>query len=361
MTAPMNRLHYLDSFRGVAAIFVVVFHLIYLASPPLIKESGPLLVPAGFGATGVYLFFVLSGFSLEMTMPRHSRTASPLVSYGFSRAFRILPLFYLVLVFMVAWDAFNGPYVSKRSVLLSIFCLFNLSPNHQEGIVWASWTIGVEVLFYLSFPLLHRLSTRTLAVLTIALTALFLLTARQIDHLGPGYSHWTVVGWASLFLIGILLFRTAPRLQSAGSKGLLGWLMVTIGGTALIGSALVFGHGENNWLRTVIALGYALLILGAGVCRPKVLDWKVLRFYGRISYSVYLLHPIVLNFMMPIVSVVRHRAPDTISYLVLCVIALALVTPLAWLTYRFVEAPSEGVGKALLQRLGQRPAKLLPA
>ncbi len=57
-----------------------------------------------FGGTGVLLFFVISGFSLSMTMTRHNRATVPILSYATSRFFRIAPLFYTVLLASVLRD-----------------------------------------------------------------------------------------------------------------------------------------------------------------------------------------------------------------------------------------------------------------
>jgi len=90
-----KRLVFLDSLRGFAALFVVAFHS-YLV-PAIQKPALPTwLSPAVFyGSSGVILFFVISAFSLSLTMPRHEANGG-LTSYYLSRLFRIAPLSQLI-------------------------------------------------------------------------------------------------------------------------------------------------------------------------------------------------------------------------------------------------------------------------
>jgi peptidoglycan/LPS O-acetylase OafA/YrhL len=86
-----KRLEFLDSLRGIAAVYVVIFHtaLVSAPKPSLPDWAKPIVL---FGASGVMLFFVISGFSLCLTMPRHEQSNTPLASYYLSRFFRIAPL-----------------------------------------------------------------------------------------------------------------------------------------------------------------------------------------------------------------------------------------------------------------------------
>jgi len=151
----LKRLEFIDSLRGLAALSVVFCHVAFIPIPTLHLPHW-LRATVPFGATGVTLFFVVSAFSLFLTMPRHTESGRPWTSYAVSRLFRIAPLFYFMLVFSCLRDFFLFKTAhAPLEVLASALFVFNFVPGCQLGIVWASWTVGVECAFYALFPLIY--------------------------------------------------------------------------------------------------------------------------------------------------------------------------------------------------------------
>jgi peptidoglycan/LPS O-acetylase OafA/YrhL len=85
--------------------------------------------------------------------------------------FRIVPLFYVMLA---AWLAHSSAQVSRSEILLNLTFLFPLIPEKIESLVPAGWSLGVEWIFYFSFPIFALLS-RSVIVSVIALAGLMLL------------------------------------------------------------------------------------------------------------------------------------------------------------------------------------------
>jgi len=97
--AAPNRVPFLDALRGLAAIWVVVVHVAMLPSPRL--QVAPFLdLFVVNGTMGVDLFFVVSAFSLCLSMPVHDREVRPMLGFALRRFFRIAPLFYLMILVM---------------------------------------------------------------------------------------------------------------------------------------------------------------------------------------------------------------------------------------------------------------------
>ena len=95
----------------------------------------------------VHVFFVLSAFALA-----YSATQSP-TGYGaylVKRFFRIAPLFYV----LVAWAIYRGGWPDWATLAANLTFTFNLVPGMHLSLVWAGWSVGVEMLFYLVFPFL---------------------------------------------------------------------------------------------------------------------------------------------------------------------------------------------------------------
>lgn len=104
----LPRLPQLDALRGLAALYVVLYHVMAMPDPDLQVPAAALPI-VGMGGSGVVLFFVMSAFSLCMTWPRHVASGLPLRSFYLSRLFRIAPLLLVLLAVMVLRDQLRQP------------------------------------------------------------------------------------------------------------------------------------------------------------------------------------------------------------------------------------------------------------
>lgn len=157
------RLGPLDALRGIAALIVVLVHLRWVCGNDLFALPLAAFKLIDFGSTGVILFFIISGFSLDLTMPRHEKRSTPLVAYALSRLFRIAPLFYLMIPLTILSDHLHGLAhpASSGNLLLNFGFLFNFIPKHQtgtaDGLGCYRFPVGIEHDF-------RRVGKRVLAV-----------------------------------------------------------------------------------------------------------------------------------------------------------------------------------------------------
>jgi peptidoglycan/LPS O-acetylase OafA/YrhL len=310
------------------------------------------------GGTGVALFFVISAFSLCYTMPRHARSGTPLLSFYLHRLFRIAPLFLVLLVFSI-WRDGRGDHAghSAGEIAANLTFTFNLFSGWEEGIVWASWAIGVEMLFYALLPPL-AFAVRSLwqaiaffCLSVIAATWVWIVVMDRVD-LGQVVkftpSQWT--GYLSLpfsmpfFAAGIvaaIVFRTVPG-DRLPTRALLG------GGVVGVAALWVF-DGVTDGFTIALRVGWCFvlgaIVLVAAVDPPRFLTAPVMRGVGRASFSVYLLHVPVILWLER--RGVYGRLADWFgpaNYVVACVVTLAVVVPLALLTYQLIERPGMRLG-----------------
>lgn len=343
----MPRLRVLDSLRGFAAIYVVFFHT--LALRPKIQLPYPVLSEAiNFGYTGVYRFFVISGFSLSMTMPRHDKHPVPWLSYTVSRLFRITPCFFVMLIVSVAIRYLElGEVYTLGRILTSASFLFNLVPGHQEGIVAASWTIGVEMLFYVVFIPLYRLGPRLQIIVAIASLAMFWLAR---PFMSADYAQWTILGYFPIFVVGMIAFEAYADLRSLPRARHIG-VAAIVSGLVVLGFCLALTRGEHALAyRAPIGVGYALLLVGCAMAQPRILEAKVLAFYGTVSYSLYLVHAPVINAFRSLFTGFASAYQPLIAYGICVTIVLVVASALAYTLYRFVEHPGIQAGKHVLDR-----------
>ena len=130
--------------RGLAAIGVVLYHLIHIAGlkPPFAFD----FISRDFGYS-VHLFFILSAYSLMCSTELKVGQPNWLANYFIKRFFRIAPLFYLMIFSFVV----VGSSRDITNLILNLTFTFGLNPS--SGIVWGGWSVGVEMIFYLIFPI----------------------------------------------------------------------------------------------------------------------------------------------------------------------------------------------------------------
>ena len=157
--------------RGVAALAVILYHLVKIVglNPP--DFFG--FIGRDFGY-GVQLFFVISAFSLCCSTEKFIQQSTWTVEYFIKRFFRIAPLFYFMLAFEVSRQFLTDGVVttSLSNILLNLTFTFGFAPPFSS-IVWAGWTIGVEMIFYAIFPvLLLTIRTHRAAFIFLVLSIL---------------------------------------------------------------------------------------------------------------------------------------------------------------------------------------------
>lgn len=361
------RLHALDGLRGAAALAVVAFHAVdYVSMPPSVLSAW-LMSPLGLFVNGpgaVHLFFVLSGYVLSLTLNSDAGlTGVP--RYYVRRLFRIQPP-YMVAV-LIAWVASIGFTVvgglglwlqSKNPCFhipgkLVPWAL--ILPSMAFGQLPVGWSLYVELVMSLVFPVLFLVGRRVHALVPSAL-ALFVLS--------PADSRFHMFRFTLDFSLGLALFvyhdalgrwlgrfpRVAiPVLLLAGVVLLQLPFALTRLETGM--AALEQGHYPSTIIS--MSLGSAILVASAlhlpPVGRFFSTPWAL--FFGRISYSLYLVHMPVLLFM--ICRVTGQRLPWYKGLAVFAVV-LAISIGAAELMWRWVERPSIRAGRWVNGLLGRR-------
>lgn len=319
--------------------------------------SGFLLI----GGTGVILFFVLSAFSLSLTMPRHLAKPNPLGSFYLSRLFRIAPLFYFLMIATYIRDIFTfGVWHSFPTVLVNALFVYNFSLDNQTSFVWAGWAVGVEMVFYAVFPLLYSqlrdLNHRIAAFLAFCIVAILV----------PGWfdvGAYSIFHYVPVFLAGMIAFDLYARMQhhemlpSVGLVFLFGGLLGLVAIVTMPNMSALMG-------KTVVLQGifHAMIVVGLAARPTIILVNAVTAWLGNLSYSIYLLHPSFIYFMKPVyVQIYDLPLNDTMKFGLSLAITLAVVLPVSYLTYRFIELPGMALGRKLIKRQAERKSGTVAA
>src|SRR5688500_8464276 len=110
MKAP-HRLNFIDSLRGLAALYVLILHI---ALVPDFKPTIPVCLNSLVlnGGTGVTLFFVISAFTLCLTLEGRTSNNKEIAYFYLRRILRIVPLYYLWMIVML-FLSYDGNFITK--------------------------------------------------------------------------------------------------------------------------------------------------------------------------------------------------------------------------------------------------------
>jgi peptidoglycan/LPS O-acetylase OafA/YrhL len=301
----------LDGWRAIAILMVVTGHA---AKPAFCDGSMPLTWCKYLllGGHGVALFFALSGFLITSRLLNEYDRNGAISLRGFyrRRVFRILPAALALLTALSVLGAMNVLPIAPIEIISSLFFFRNYVPlfmgDGGEGFYTALfWSLAVEEHFYLFWPLLLALTLprRRAFAVTIALAAVIAVWRRLDGHYQwvqqltdlPQYQfYYRTDTRLDALLWGCVL---ALVLRDAHARGLAVtllrppvWVVLLI--TYAVGIAL--GWRGVLW-HTLLA---PPLIVGT-LLHPDALPGRVLelapaRWIGRISYSLYLWHPLVM-------------------------------------------------------------------
>jgi peptidoglycan/LPS O-acetylase OafA/YrhL len=298
----------LDGLRGCAILAVLLLHFTSAMAAPAGAPARLVKQAFSTGWAGVDLFFVLSGFLITGILADARHTPHRYRTFYARRALRILPLYYGFVILLFAVPPLLGAraYTTSPGDQLPYWLyLQNFRPLSNGALDFAAhlWSLAIEEQFYLVWPLLvfslsrkgalwmcagcvaGALAYRVASVFTVDdLQTVYFLTPGRVDGLALG-------GAIALMARGAggqaRLRRMAPA--------------VLTGALAVLAGAAWHPSGFNPGGGYMVSVGYtalafffgAVLVLavdGRASLLARLLSGRVLRFFGRYSYGLYVVH-----------------------------------------------------------------------
>lgn len=351
-----------DALRGLASLWVVLYHLTISATLPTVAAGGAVGLlwntVFGYGGLGVAVFFVLSGFVIAHSLRRWLDGGVQLGNYLIRRVIRLSPPYWAAIVFALVIHGLaarvnhepfapGGAPLTGPRVLSHAVYLEGLVGHHYINDVF--WTLTLEMQFYLVLGLFlagvgrfapnrPRLFTGS----TATLAALALVGARS----GLA-SHVTFIPLFYSFLLGALVYWVwIGRVHRA----VLVANLVALGG--------LFAFRTDAFLATSALTGVALLVAAHTRSLGTWLAARPFQFLGRISYSLYLVHVPVLGAV--VLAVVKVAGTGPAAVVAASALAMAASIAASAVFWWAVEKPSTRWSAAMKQPVRPRLEASLP-
>lgn len=363
---PSTRWSHVDSLRAVAALLVVWTHATDLFVDFQPREwtwLWDLTKTADLGRIGVIAFFGVSGFLIPNSL--QGRGVAGARTFVVRRVFRLFPAFWISvpLGVLTIWALFDKP-IGWADVLLNLTmtpAAFGATP-----VMGLYWTLTYELAFYgiclglFLLGLLHRRGVLALmlAACVTAFGATFgcgaLARDQALMDLGIVFLN------ASALFLGAVWrqwleggLRTPERLVLLGALGTF-WLIIPAASAYVL---LIRGLDNPFFVTLPIAYGAGVGLFIAMTSVAKV-RWRPLAWIGLVSYSLYLLHPVVIYPMVFLLrgTMLAHVAPPPVWIAIGAVLSIGLAAA----AFYAVEQPGIALGRRLTRPTGSPSRRSAP-
>lgn len=383
-----SRFLYLDSIRALAAIYVVMHHisLMYLGfSPTNLTGLRSLFIKSfSYGHLSVDWFIVLSGFSLMLAVVKNNDILKGGTLLFFKRRItRIIPPYYatlflcLIMIWLfigndtgTLWD--NCIHITYFDVLSHIIMLHDFFSSTASSISYSLWSISVEFRIYLLFPLLVWIWRKKGFFFTLGFSVSFVVVGTILliyakDH----YSEVSLISsgvcpYLILFTLGMLTAevcfsqsRMAISVRNIYNKLSLRIIIIFLTIYVIIyqsASILIKSTNSNSEVAFFITQQIKDILVGVFAafflftCSLtnssdknifwvfKVLRWQPLVFIGTFSYSLYLIHPLLIQLISQYV-LKPFQFSNMVNTYILLVIGTPLIVAASYLFFLLFERP----------------------
>ena len=362
----------LTGLRGIAAVLVVVYHLLYVMISDPSYNSLP-IVFLRHGYLAVDLFFVLSGYVIALTHAREFSVALSVRAFADflgRRIARVYPAYITVTALVSAHNAAITPSQDMNSGwMLVANALLVQSWGISPSIVGPGWSISTEFAAYLLFPLLaiavlHRRQRWTWASAIVATVVVYYVATRSsatlhqdtatavrhgpLDVYGVG-TPFLLLRCLGGFTLGLVAYSVSQfaQVKSLASRAFIGDIVI-----AVVLALMLIPDGD-----VAIVLMFVPLIVTLAEQRSlssAFMSSPVVHWLGLLSYSLYLVHQpmdiYLRRTMTNLLTMINIPHPFTLSAIALCIPILAVSVA----CYYGIEKPGRTWSRRLL-KFGNSP------
>lgn len=362
----MKRILQIDGLRAVASLLVVSFHYINNQLVNSQNSVGKFFAKLfSFGWAGVDLFFVLSGFLIGSILINNKTKNNYFVTFYVRRLLRIIPNYYLFLFLFLLLGCiplFKEDYFIAGNNVIPIWSYFimlqnvfmGLLKNMGNGAMSVTWSIGIEEQFYIIIPfIIYFFNKRLLPYLLV----IFIVVANLFRwyYTNPNIS-FNIPAYVLLpcrmdaisigIIIAIIHSNIGLEVFIAKYKNKIIFSFVA---TIMVCIFLFIANEDLGIIKnTLFALFFGCLLMFAiglpNSFYAKILSYNWLVWIGKISYSLYLFHYLILGVVKTVAfTFICNETSQTLF--VISILALSFSILFSWLVYKYLETPCVFFGK----------------
>lgn len=336
----IEKFKYIDILRGYAIIMVLIVH--YAIDFNTLYSSYFYQISL-LGQYGVMLFFIVSAYALTKSLEyRNVRYENNMFKkYFIRRFFRIAPLYYLILLFSyfflkgIGVNQLTSIDTSHTNMLIHFLFLDQLYVNFTNNIIGVEWTISVEFLFYFILPFIVFKNQKF--QIKLFLLSFFISVAvmffRKYYYINGWWLHYTLLEWFYVFVGGVILCKYNLEGDITKKNNLLLYIILI---NILIMSIIKLPF--QHYYMFVNLILFFIYIKHSNTC---TIFNTAISFIGKISFSLYLIHYIVLRYTKEYFDV--SFTTYSISLVVTFIISI--------LTFYTIEQPFIKFGKCITSRI----------
>lgn len=338
----------LNGLRSICALAVVISHTTLALSSfnldPFIlghqADGAPKSLDlAGFGVT---IFFVISGFLITYLLQVESvaRQHIDIKKFYYRRILRIWPLYYAYLILSLLTIYFYNLHYNAHSLSYYTFFMANVPFIIGGTLPFLAhyWSLGVEEQFYLFWPVLNKYIKFNIYIIEIF--ALSLIILKLLLHFL--FPHSIVEQFISVTRFDCMMIGALGsiwykhnnewflRITDNVLTQCLCWIVIFM-------CAINKFHIASIIDNEIIALVGLCLIIGQinGTNRIFNLESRIFNFLGRISYGIYVIHPLVIFYIAKLIK--NLTVPDNIKYLLAYVSVMTITIMLSSISFNYFE------------------------
>ncbi|MBU3188448.1 acyltransferase [Clostridium bowmanii] len=371
----MGKIDYLDSCKGIAILGVFLVHstmlfsLFKITSLPFSIEQ--LLYT---GRLGVAIFFIISGYTVFRSLMNKTAQKNFFLKYVARKFFRLAVPFYCVLLVAYILSLIvmkNELNITSSNMLMHFTFLYGLDKDIYNNILGVEWFLFDTFIF--SFLILipykfkkHLTSKNTLAlfVATLLISFLFSLGIQflkgkgAIDTTTFSWLYFSPINWLFTFSAGIFMFYFFQDINISKIRFINKYSKILV--IFVVGSIILISYLNLHFENILVSLLFIVLIFTLHSVwfinkkmssLFKIFDNKLFSNLGKISYSFYLVHYLVLRYLKEYVPTDIFTSVPWINYFLLVLISFALSLAVAYILYLFIERKPTLLEKFLIKKL----------